>query len=441
MASVWQLIICLFVAAFAAAGGAAGAAMALAIASLRFSNLKKDASGKNELSGAAKFCAYNSEKMASVISLGRRFFFALEAFSAFFAATAVADMVDSGLSRGGQITAALAATAVALLLQYACLDIPAAKIGRNMPARTIGRLGGFMYAAFVFFAPFDIIARIIAKKAMPEKLRSMESGFDYIDVEMMLRADENDAEAITPYTGKIVKNAFKLQELDVSDVMLPRSQVVFLDTEISNAENIARVLSTNHTRYPICREDLDDCFGIVHVKDIFIKGGIQNPDEINLMRLRRETFRVRESDKLEIALAKLLKYRLHMALVEDEFGGVIGVLTLDAALGELVGQQIRDEFDAGRKLDIKAVGRRKYKVSGRATLRSVEDFLDVDFDTDEVSTFGGLVTFLLGRFPEKGERLYLKEQHLRIVIDSVEDKMVGECTVELDDPDKEQNSS
>ena len=440
MASVWQLIICLLAAAFAAAGGAAGAAMALAIASFRFSNLKKNAQKKSELSGAAKFCAYNSEKMASVISLGRRFFFALEAFSAFFAATAVADMVDSGLSRGGEITAALAATAAALLLQYACLDIPAAKIGRNMPAQTIAKLGGFMYAAFVFFAPFDIIARIIAKKAMPRKLRDMESGFDYIDVEMMLRADENDAEAITPYTGKIVKNAFKLQELDVSDVMLPRSQVVFLDTEISNAENIEHVLSANHTRYPICKEDLDDCFGIVHVKDIFIKGGMQNPDAINLMRLRRETFRVRENDKLEIALAKLLKYRLHMALVEDEFGGVIGVLTLDAALGELVGQQIRDEFDAGKKLDIKAVGRRKYKVSGRAMLRSVEDFLDVDFDTDEVSTFGGLVTFLLGRFPEKGERLYLKEQRLRIVIDSVEDKMVGECTVELDDPDKEQNN-
>ncbi len=88
MASVWQLIICLLAAAFAAAGGAAGAAMALAIASFRFSNLKKNAQKKSELSGAAKFCAYNSEKMASIISLERRFFFALEAFSAFFACNA-----------------------------------------------------------------------------------------------------------------------------------------------------------------------------------------------------------------------------------------------------------------------------------------------------------------------------------------------------------------
>jgi Mg2+/Co2+ transporter CorC len=66
-------------------------------------------------------------------------------------------------------------------------------------------------------------------------------------------------------------------------------------------------------------------------------------------------------------------------------------------------------------------------------LRRVEDFLDVDFETDEVSTFGGLITFLLGRFPEKGERLYIAKLNMRIIIDSVEDKMVGDCTVILED--------
>lgn len=437
MSPVWQITLCLASSLLAAAAGSMLAAMSFAIATFRFINLKTKDCDKSELSGAAKFCVYNSERMAAVISLGRRFFFAIASIMMYFAIDGAENLFEVHSGAFSKILTALLAAFAVLFVQYALFDIPAARIGRNFPVKTIRKLGKAMYAAFIFFVPLEFLARYVGIKFLPQKMKRLEAGFDYIDIEMMLRAEENDTESITPYTGRIVKNAFKLQEFDVSDVMLPRSQVVYFDTECSNEENIDRALKTNHTRYPLCKSDLDDCFGIVHIKDIFINGGIRNLDQIDLMRLRRETLRVRENDKLENALAKLLKYNLHMALVEDEFGGVIGVLTLDDALGELVGQ-IRDEFDGGQEQNIKVLGRKKYKIKGRATLHRVEDFLDVDFDTDEVSTFGGLVTFLLGRFPEKGERLYLKKQHMRIVIESVEDKMVGDCIVEIEDAEKTQ---
>lgn len=437
MSPVWQIALCASLALAATAAGSCLAAASVAVAAYKFANLNKPE--KPKLSGAAKYCVLNSEKTASVVSLGRRFLFAVGTVMAYFAADGMDELVCGARPSpfSGAAIAVAAALAV-LFVQYAVFDIPAMRLGRNFPEKTMAKLGGAMYAAFAVFLPFEFLSRRLGARLLPKKLKDLEVGFDYIDVEMMLRAEENDAEAITPYTGKIVKNAFKLQELDASDVMLPRSQVVYLDTECSNAENVARATESNHTRYPLCKDDLDNCFGIVHIKDIFINGGVANPDAIDFMKIRRETFRVRENDKLESALAKLLKYRLHMALVEDEFGGVIGVLTLDAALGELVGK-IRDEFDRSRTSDIKALGRKKYLVRGRATLRSVEDFLDVDFDTDEVSTFGGLITFLLGRFPEKGERLYLKEQRMRIRIDTVEDKLVGECTVEIEDAEKNED--
>lgn len=287
----------------------------------------------------------NSEKTASVVSLGRRFLFAVGTVMAYFAADGMDELLCGARPSPFSGAAIAVASALAVLfVQYAVFDIPAMRLGRNFPEKTMAKLGGAMYAAFAVFLPFEFLSRRLGARLLPKKLKDLEVGFDYIDVEMMLRAEENDAEAITPYTGKIVKNAFKLQELDASDVMLPRSQVVYLDTECSNAENVARATESNHTRYPLCKDDLDNCFGIVHIKDIFINGGVANPDAIDFMKIRRETFRVRENDKLESALAKLLKYRLHMALVEDEFGGVIGVLTLDAALGELVGK-IRDEFE------------------------------------------------------------------------------------------------
>ncbi len=436
MPPIWQMIICTFLSLAMAAAGATLAAMSFAIASFRFLNLRDKDNNKKSLSGAGKFCVYNSEKMASVISLGRKFFFAISALFMYFAISSIEQMFSLTPTFGLDVLFAIISASIVLFVQYALFEIPATRIGRNFPMPTIDKIGIVMYIAFVVFVPFEILARFAVKRLLPQKLRKLESGFDYIGIEMMLRADENDAESISPYTGKIVRNAFRIQELDVSDVMLPRIKVDYFDTEKSNSENLEIALGSRHTRYPLCNGDLDNCIGIVHMKDIFNESAKCDIDSIDYKSFCRQTLRVRENDKLESALAKLLKYKLQMALVEDEFGGVIGVLTLDAALSELVGQ-IRDEFGGKRDQSIRVLGNNRYKIKATAPLRRVEDFLDVDFDTDEVSTFGGLVTFLLGRFPEKDERLYIAKLNMRIIVDSVGDKMVGDCIVFIDDSNKD----
>ena len=432
MSPIWQFIICAVLAILAIAGGACLAAMSFAIASFRFLNLKDKDSNKQSLSGAGKFCVYNSEKMASVISLGRKFFFAIATLAMFTSISTLDELMGIESTMFMEVLYALLSAVFVLFIQYALFEIPATRIGRNYPMPTIRKLGALMYTTFIVLVPIEIIARFIVKRILPNKLKKLESGFDYIDVEMMLRADENDAESISQYTGKIVKNAFRIQELDVSDVMLPRTKIVYFDTEKSNTENLKLALGSHHTRYPLCNKDLDDCIGIIHIKDVFSAGAETDIESLDYKSLCRQTLRVRENDKLESALAKLLKYKLQMALVEDEFGGVIGILTLDSAIGELVGQ-MRPEFGEKQDQSVKQLSKNKYKVSAMTALRRVEDFLDVDFETDEVSTFGGLITFLLGRFPEKGERLYIAKLKMRIIIDSVQDKMVGDCTVILED--------
>lgn len=317
-------------------------------------------------------------------------------------------------------------------MQYAFFDFPFAIYGKHNPTKTLNFLAKPFYAAYFLYAPLEFLARKFGAKILGKKIYAKNNVFDYLDVEVMLRAQNAETDVISPYTGKILNNALRLNELDVSDVMLPRSQVVYFDTDSSNAENIAIAERTQHTRYPLCRDNLDNCFGIIHIKDIFMRSA--EIDKIDLMQIRRETIRLRENDKLETALLKLLKYKLHMAIVEDEFGGTIGVMTLDAALSQLVGK-IRDEFDTRPDQSIQALGKNRYKILGQASLHRVEDFLDVDFKTDEVSTFGGLITLRIGRFPENGERLYFKEQRLRITIDRVEERMIGECTVQIEETD------
>ena len=324
---------------------------------------------------------------------------------------------------------ALVAILAALFFQYAVFDLPMARKGRDDSTFALSK---FLYpfcGAYAVFAPMEYLARRLSQKIFGKKIFKNPPSFDYIDVEVMLRSEES--ETISPYAGKIVKNAIMLQDLDVSDVMLPRNNVVYFNTDDSNEENLALAEKTRHSRYPICKGNLDNCYGIVHIKDIFLN----KSEKLDLMQLRRDTLRLKETEKLEAALAKLLKYKLHMALVEDEFCGVIGVMTLDIALSELVGQ-ISDEFDGASDQTIRVIGKDKYKISGIASLHKVEEFLDVDFDTDEVSTFGGLITFSLGRFPEKGERVHFKKQNMRVTIDEVAERMVAECTVQMEEPEE-----
>ena len=296
------------------------------------------------------------------------------------------------------------------------------------PEKVLRKIAPIFVALYAVAKPAELVAEKIGAKLAGKRL-PCKPPFSRIDAEIMLRAEDADAEPVSPYAGKIARNAIRLQELDVSDAMLPRSKVEYFDIDEPYSENLKVALRSRYNRYPLCRGDLDDCYGIIHLRDLFAaQAESETPD---LSKIARQTLRLRENENLESALAKMLGYKIHIALVEDDFGGVIGVLTLDAALGELVGQ-IRDEFAVSQGEPIRVIGKNKYKISGLAPIRRVEDFLDVDFDADEVSTFGGLVTLSLGRFPEKGERIYFKDQRMRVVVDKMEARMVGECTAVME---------
>lgn len=140
--------------------------------------------------------------------------------------------------------------------------------------------------------------------------------------------------------------------------------------------------------------------GIIHIKDIFRS---RLPTEsLEFEKLARPILRVDQEQRLDRVLQVLLQKRVHMALVEDEFGGILGVLTLERILEELVGE-IQDEFDKEEKM---IVGLKKdfYRISGLTPIHEVEDQLNLDdLENDEVSSFGGLISYHLGRIPEKGE--------------------------------------
>jgi len=421
-----------------AVSGAAGTFLLMfsfAVAAYKFSAVAKDG-GRDGGDAIAKRLLYASDKISTVVYLARRGALALALSALWFFFDALCEKFAPNISGTEEAALYLIIAAFLLWLQFAALDMTAIKYGKNNAGKIMAKYSKLFYTAYILMLPLYYLSVWLNSKITRLLKIKDKVEFESIDVELMLSAKKTDSNSITPYTGKIVKNALKLQEFDVSDVMLPRSKVKYLDLNDTNEELFKFVRQTRYTRYPVCRGNLDECLGILNIQDVFNSGKDEN--SIDIAALRRETIRVKENEKLESALAKMLKYKIQMAIVEDEFGGVIGVLTLDSALSELVGG-MRDEFAVSERDSVKRIGKNKYKVAGLASLYKVEDFLDIDFKTDEASTFGGLITHTLGRFPEAGEQIYFKEQHARVSVDKVGERAVAECTVTIEENEEQNN--
>jgi len=247
----------------------------------------------------------------------------------------------------------------------------------------------------------------------------VEDELNPLDLDVQIRAMGEDSQALSPVVRKIVNRALQMQELVVQDVLLPRSQVVICDLEEDFEANLKVMKQAGHTRFPLCRGNLDDCIGILHIKDMFRFSGAFA--DIDPVKLKRNVAMFELETPLEEALERMLRAKFHMALAVDEFGGIVGVVTFESILEELVGE-IQDEFDSEEE-QIRALrAPNTYRISGLTPIHDLEESLGVEIENDEVSTFGGLITGELGRIPARGDTLSLAG--MRITIDEVDERRV-----------------
>ena len=225
-----------------------------------------------------------------------------------------------------------------------------------------------------------------------------------------IRTLSRESSTLDPEIFEIVGNTLEMGHLHVRDVLVPRNQVQVLDCQDSIEENLQIARDCGHTRLPICEGDLDQCIGIIHVKYAFRILSEGKP--IDLRSLSKSPAILSTEDPLPVALRKMMRWKVHMALVRDEFGGIDGVITLEDILEEVVGE-IQDEFDAEENT-VQSSGNGKWKVSGLSPVHELPKELAI-VEEEELSSFGGLITKELGRIPEVGESLTLYNMHIKIL--------------------------
>jgi CBS domain containing-hemolysin-like protein len=227
--------------------------------------------------------------------------------------------------------------------------------------------------------------------------------------ELRLLLASHRAVHIAEHKRDLLENVLELSDRVARQVMVPRSDVVYLSTESPMAVNLELARTSGHTRFPLCDGDLDRVVGIVHIKDLF--RAAEPPRD--LRKVARPVQFVPETTPLDTLLTRMRKERLHLAAVIDEYGGVAGVVTLENVIEEIVGP-IQDEFDA-EKPELVARGGGVYQVSGAMLVVDLEDELELEVSDRDEDTIGGVVLSELGRRPRVGDRAEVGPLRLEVL--------------------------
>jgi CBS domain containing-hemolysin-like protein len=235
--------------------------------------------------------------------------------------------------------------------------------------------------------------------------RNGETARDALE-ELIDESDEGGEGSLNVGERQLLGNILDLHERTISDVMVPRVDIIGFKADSDLASLIALIGAEGHSRMPLYRETLDDAFGMVHVKDVLAwRGRDENFDAAGIVR--PVLFVAPSMHVLELLLEMRSK-RVHMALVVDEFGGVDGLVTIEDLVEEIVGE-IEDEFDEREKPSLEKHGDGSWTAGARTSLEDLEAALGrvlfSEEERDEVDTLGGLVFTIAGRVPVRGELL------------------------------------
>ena len=230
-------------------------------------------------------------------------------------------------------------------------------------------------------------------------------------IEILRDAQENGL--VSTDTLKMLEGALAVSELQVGDIMLPRSQMVSLPADAAFTDLMAMVVESGHSRFPVHGEDKDDILGILLAKDL-LRGIVADGGPGQVRELLRPAVLIPEAKRLNVLLKEFRLSRNHMAIVVDEHGGVAGLVTIEDVLEQIVGR-IDDEHDeAADTTLIAAQPDGQFAVDALTPISDFNERFGADFPDDEYDTVGGLVTSAIGHLPEAGEELALGRFHFRV---------------------------
>jgi len=355
-----------------------------------------------------------------------------------FAAENFSDMlVEWVLSMGVNIPAAtldsIAVVVITIILSFLTIVLGelvpkriAMKKAENMALSIAGIITFFSKifspVVFILNASTNGILRLFGIDPNEEEEEVSEE-----EIRMMVDVGEEKG-TIDAQEKEIINNLFEFDDLAIGDFVTHRTDLTLLWTEDSPLvwENI--ILETRHSLYPVCGESVDDIIGILNIKDFFAIKPENRTQEVILKKAVKPAFFVPENMKADVLFKQMKTRRHRFAIVLDEYGGVLGAVTLYDLLEQIVGdfdvEGIEEEPEG-----IKETGENEWLVTGNPSLEEIEEAIDGNLPTEEYDTLGGLVFEQKGFIPEDGTQFEIETEWLYIKVLEIENHRLEKAVI------------
>jgi putative hemolysin len=213
---------------------------------------------------------------------------------------------------------------------------------------------------------------------------------------------------------QLIHSVFEFTDTSVREVMVPRSEVHAVEASIPLPDILKQLVETGFSRMPVFQGDLDHVIGIVHIKDLLRE--VEKPQPGQLAAIMHPAFFVPDSMQISDLLREIQSRRTHMAIVVNEFGTIVGLVTIEDLLEEIVGE-IRDEFDVDEEQPVQELSDGSLLVEGSYSLNDLKDRYGIPFDeTSDYRTIAGYVLARLKRFPKGGEAITAAGYKMTVVV-------------------------
>lgn len=212
----------------------------------------------------------------------------------------------------------------------------------------------------------------------------------------------------------MIEGVLQVSEMQVRDIMIPRSQMSVLSRDQSRDEMLAEMIDSGHSRFPVIGDSRDEVLGIILAKDMLRFTRDSTSDDFSIRDILREPVFVPESKRLNMLLKDFRSSQNHLAIVVDEYGGIAGIVTIEDVLEQIVGE-IEDEHDIDEGKYILKHDDNHYIVKALTDIEEFNAFFDTSFSDDEFDTIGGLVLSAMGHMPKRGEVVSINDMSFRIL--------------------------
>ena len=289
--------------------------------------------------------------------------------------------------------------------------------------RTLGRQNAYsialasalpLHVISVLLAPISRVLVVVGNALTPG--RGFRNGPFASEVELREVVDlAQQRGVVADDERRMIKSVFELGDTPAREVMVPRTEMVWIESDKTAGQATSLAVRSGHSRIPVIGENVDDVVGVVYLKDLVQRTyySTNSGRDTMVADVMRPAVFVPDSKPLDDLLREMQRDRNHMALLVDEYGAIAGLVTIEDVLEEIVGE-IADEYDTDEVAPVEELGDNKFRVSARLPIEDVGELYDIEFDDDlDVDTVGGLVALELGRVPLPGAEVVSHGLRLR----------------------------